>query len=168
MKSLLILRHAKSSWENAALSDFERPLNSRGLESIQLIGHELYNLEIKPDLVLSSPAKRAKQTAILVKESGGFECEIKYQDKIYEASVRSLLNLVSEIDDKSDTVLIVGHNPGLEELIRVLTGKIQVLPTATFVKLELDIENWSQTDSNCGNLAFAITPKELKNDNKFN
>jgi phosphohistidine phosphatase len=161
MKSLLVLRHAKSSWENSELSDFERPLNKRGFEAIQLIGQEFYRLNLEPNLILSSPAKRAKQTAILVKESGGINCEIRYEETIYEASVMRLLHLVSEIDDKFNSVLLVGHNPGLEELIRVLTGKIQVMPTATLAKLDLDIESWSEVAAECGSLDLAITPKEL-------
>ena len=162
MKNLLVLRHAKSSWENAELSDFERPLNKRGLETIQIIGQEFFRLNLPTDLILSSPAKRAKQTAVLVKESGGIAGEIKYADGIYEASVMKLLHIVSEIDDKFNHVLLVGHNPGLEELIRVLTGNIQVMPTATLAKLDLDIETWLEITANCGKLDFAITPKELK------
>jgi phosphohistidine phosphatase len=161
MKTLLVLRHAKSSWENSELSDFDRPLNARGLEAIQLIGRELYNLNLETDLILSSPAKRAKQTAILVKESGGISGEIQYEESIYEASVMKLLHLVSEIGDKFDVVLLVGHNPGLEELIRVLTGRIQVMPTATLAKLDLNIKSWSETAAKCGSLDLAITPKEL-------
>jgi phosphohistidine phosphatase len=161
MKNLLVLRHAKSSWENTALSDFDRPLNARGLETIQLIGQEMYSLNLNIDFVLSSPAKRAKQTAILAKESGGISCEINYDEKIYEASAMRLLHIVSEIDDKFESVLLVGHNPGLEELIRVLTGKIQVMPTATLAKNGLNIEKWTEITSNCGKLDFAITPRQL-------
>jgi phosphohistidine phosphatase len=162
MKNLFVLRHAKSSWENSELSDFERPLNKRGLEAIQLIGQEFFNLNTQIDLVLSSPAKRAKQTAILVKESGEIKCEIQFEDGIYEASVMKLMHIISEIDDKFDSVLLVGHNPGLEELIRVLTAKIQVMPTATLAKIDLEIESWAEIASNCGKLDFAITPRELK------
>jgi phosphohistidine phosphatase len=162
MKNLLVLRHAKSSWENAELSDFERPLNKRGLETIQIIGQELFRLNLQIDLILSSPAKRAKQTAILVKESGGIACEITCEDGIYEASVMKLLHIISEIDDKFKHVLLVGHNPGLEEWIRVLSGKIQVMPTATLAKLDLDIETWAEIAANCGTLDFAITPRELQ------
>ncbi len=162
MKNLLVLRHAKSSWENAELSDFERPLNKRGLETIQVIGQEFFRLNLQIDLILSSPAKRAKQTAVLVKESGGIAGEIKYADGIYEASVMKLLHIAAEINDKFNHVLLVGHNPGLEELIRVLTGNIQVMPTATLAKIDLDIETWAKITANCGKLDFAITPKELK------
>jgi phosphohistidine phosphatase len=162
MKSLLILRHAKSSWENTELSDFERPLNKRGLEATQTIGQEIYNLNLKIDAILCSPAKRAKQTAILVKESGGINCEIQFEDGIYEASVMKLMHIVAEIKDKFNAVLLVGHNPGLEELIRVLTAKIQVMPTATLAKIDLDIESWADIISNCGILDFAITPRELQ------
>jgi phosphohistidine phosphatase len=162
MKSLLVLRHAKSSWENAELSDFERPLNKRGLEAAQLIGQEMFRLSLNIDAVLSSPAKRAKQTAILVKESCEIKREIQFEDGIYEASVMKLLHIVSEIDDKFDAILLVGHNPGLEELIRVLTEKIQVMPTATLAKIDLEIESWAKITAKCGVLDFAITPRELK------
>jgi phosphohistidine phosphatase len=162
MKSLLVLRHAKSSWENAELSDFERPLNKRGLEAAQLIGQEMFRLNLNIEIVLSSPAKRAKQTAILVKESCEIKREIRFEDGIYEASVMKLLHIVSEIDDKISSVLLVGHNPGLEELIRVLTEKAQVMPTATLAKLDLEIESWAKITAKCGVLDFAITPRELK------
>jgi phosphohistidine phosphatase len=162
MKSLLVLRHAKSSWENAELSDFERPLNKRGLEAAQLIGQEMFRLNLNIEIVLSSPAKRAKQTAILVKESCEIKREIRFEDGIYEASVMKLLHIVSEIDDKFSSVLLVGHNPGLEELIRVLTEKAQVMPTATLAKLDLEIESWAKITAKCGVLDFAITPRELK------
>ncbi len=162
MKSLLVLRHAKSSWENAELSDFERPLNKRGLEAAQLIGQEMFRLSLNIDAVLSSPAKRAKQTAILVKESCEIKREIQFEDGIYEASVMKLLHIISGIDDKFDAILLVGHNPGLEELIRVLTEKIQVMPTATLAKIDLEIESWANITTTCGVLDFAITPRELK------
>jgi phosphohistidine phosphatase len=162
MKNLLVLRHAKSSWENSELSDFERPLNQRGLEAIPLIGQEIYRMNLDVDLILSSPAKRAKQTAVLVKESGGITCKIQYEDNIYEASVMKLLHIIAEIEDKLSRVLLVGHNPGLEELIRVLTGNTQVMPTATLAKLDLNIEKWLEVKANCGKLDFAVTPKELQ------
>src|SRR4051812_38668436 len=104
MKTLLILRHAKSNWDYPDLSDFERPLNSRGMEAAPVMGNVIYKHRFKPDLIISSPAKRAKQTAILIKETAEISSSIKYEEKIYEASPLNLMNITSEIDDKHEMV----------------------------------------------------------------
>ena len=164
MKTLFILRHAKSSWDNADLADYDRPLNSRGLGEATFMGNLLYQHQIQPDLILSSPAKRTKQTAVLVKETGQLEKKIQYEEKIYEASPLALLQIVSGIEDKNETVLLIGHNPGLEGLIKILTGKEHELTTASLVKINLQIEKWNDVAANCGSQEFFISAKnEMKN-----
>jgi phosphohistidine phosphatase len=158
MKTLLVLRHAKSSWENTELSDFERILNSRGLKTAPTVGRELKKTKIRVDLILSSPAKRAKQTAILVKETSGILSEIKYEDKIYEASSLRLIQTLSKLEDDFETVLLVGHNPGIEDLVRILTDKPTAFPTATLAKITLSIENWSEIIDTKGSLDFVLIP----------
>lgn len=160
MKTLLILRHAKSSWDNPDLADFDRPLNSRGLEAAPLMGNVIYKNDLQPQIILSSPAKRAKQTAILIKETARIEGKINFAEDIYEASPLKLLHVVSEIDDKNETVLLVGHNPGLEGFVKMLTGEIHAIPTAALIKIDLNIESWKDTAANCGKVNLFVRPKD--------
>ena len=114
MKTLLLLRHAKSSWSNPSLRDFDRPLNERGLKAAPLIGSLLLKRQLQPGLVLSSPAERARQTAALVVEAAQFAITPRFDERIYEASALALLELISQIDDGVEQAMIVGHNPGIE------------------------------------------------------
>ncbi|MGI8788616.1 MAG: SixA phosphatase family protein [Pyrinomonadaceae bacterium] len=161
MKTLYILRHAKSSWDDAILSDFERPLNERGLEAAPLMGEMMKKNNFQPDIIISSPATRAKQTASLIKDAAQIVGEIKFDERIYEASPRSLVEVVSEIDDRNETALIVGHNPGLESLIKILTGKLEPMPTAALAVVDLNIERWSEINSSTGSLRILIRPKDF-------
>lgn len=156
------MRHAKSSWNNSDLADFDRPLNERGLEDAPLMGNVMYENQFQPDLIISSPAKRAKQTAILVRAAAQIEKEIQYDEKIYEASSRRLLQIVSEQNDKLESLMLVGHNPGFEELLKNLTGEFQTMPTATLAVIDLEIDSWSETKLNCGTLRVLIRPKDQK------
>ena len=160
MKTIYILRHAKSSWDNPNLADFERPLNKRGLESAPFIGEIIFKNNFQPDSVLSSPAERAKQTAFLVKETGKIEAEIQFDERIYEASPQQLLQVISELETDRESALLIGHNPGLEGLIRFLTGANQTMPTAALAVVDLDVQNWEETNAGCGNLRTLIRPNE--------
>ena len=160
MKTLFVLRHAKSSWENSDSSDFDRPLNKRGLNTVPLMGEMMYENGFSPELIISSPAKRAKQTAILIKETAQLQVEIHYNEKIYEASPLRLLQIVSELDEKLESAMIVGHNPGLEGLIKFLTGETQTMPTTALAVIDLNIENWSKTVVESGRLRTLIRPKD--------
>lgn len=158
MKTLFILRHAKSSWNDGNLADFDRPLNSRGLDEAAFMGTWIYQNEIQPDLFISSPAKRAKQTAILVRETGQIAAQIQYDERIYEASPLTLLNILTEIDDKNERVLLIGHNPGFEGLIKLLTKELLALPTAAFAKINLRIEKWNETAPGTGAMELLMYP----------
>lgn len=160
MKTLLILRHAKSSWDNPDLADFERQLNEQGLKDAPFVGKLMREREVRVDLVLSSPAQRARETATLVKQTAGFAAEIRYDERIYEASPISLLYLLAETPDEFAAVLLVGHNPGLEGLIKILIGGIQPMPTAALAEINLNIEHWREIASGCGKLNFIIRPKD--------
>ena len=162
MKTLYILRHAKSSWDNPLLADFERPLNKRGLEAVPLVGEIIYKNGFKPELFLSSPAKRAKQTAVLVREVGAIEPEIRFDERIYESSPQTLVQIISELGEQADSLLLVGHNPGLEGLIRFLTGETQTMPTATLAVIDLNVENWAEITAECGTLKNLIRPTDEK------
>lgn len=165
MKTLYILRHAKSSWDNAGLSDFERPLNERGLRAAPMMGGVMRANNFLPNLILSSPATRAKQTAALVKKSAGIESETEYDERIYEASPARLLEIVAEQNAAVESVLLVGHNPGMEGLVKFLTGNLEPMPTAALAVVDLDIKTWSEINSASGSLRVLIRPKELKSDN---
>lgn len=160
MKTLFVLRHAKSSWDNTDLSDFERPLNSRGLDAARFIGSLIYERNLQPQIIVSSPAKRAVQTAVLVKEIAEINKPIEFDERIYEASPLALFNLIREFDDKFESVLLVGHNPGFENLVRMLTGENLEMPTAALARINLDLENWRETEADSHELEFLIRPKE--------
>jgi phosphohistidine phosphatase len=160
VKTLYILRHAKSSWDKPDLADFDRPLNERGLIAAPFMGEIIYDRQFQPDVILVSPAKRGKQTAILVKETAELKARIKYDDRIYEASPQILLQVVAEVDNKHESVMLVGHNPGIEGFIRYLTGKTVQMPTAAFAVIELNVKGWRDTDADDGNLKTVIRPKD--------
>jgi phosphohistidine phosphatase len=168
MKTLFVLRHAKSSWDNPDWSDFERPLNSRGLDAARFIGSLIFQRNLAPEIIVSSPAKRAKQTAVLVKEVAEISKPVKFDERIYEASPHNLFNLIREFDDKFESVLLVGHNPGFENLVRMLTGESVSMPTAALAKINLDIANWHELDSVANELEFLIRPKEEMKDSATN
>jgi phosphohistidine phosphatase len=160
MKRLYLLRHAKSSWDDASLADFERPLNDRGLRAAPFMGELMADRGMQPDLILSSPAKRATQTAQSAKEASGFDTPIKYDERIYEASPQALRTVISEIPDEIGSALLVGHNPGMEGIIRYLTGDLQPMPTAALASIKLAVERWAAVDERVGTLEFVIRPKE--------
>lgn len=155
------MRHAKSSWADANLADFDRPLNQRGLETAPFMGAVIKAKGIIPELIISSPAKRAKDTALLLKEAGDLSAELVFEDKIYEASPLSLMYISAGIDETVKTAMLIGHNPGMESFIKALTGSLEFMPTAAIAKITLNIENWYDVSANCGNLAFVLRPKEL-------
>jgi len=161
MKILLLLRHAKSNWKDASLTDFERPLNGRGLKAAPLIGRYLRRKKIRPDLILSSPAERARQTTALVVAAAQWNAELRYDERIYEASAGRLLEIISQIEESAGTVLLVGHNPGMEELLWRLTGESQTMPTAALAEISLDIDKWNRARERSGRLEWIVKPKEL-------
>jgi phosphohistidine phosphatase len=168
MKTLYVLRHAKSSWENNDLPDFDRPLNRRGEAAAPFMGEVLKNNGIGPEIIVSSPAVRARETARLVKEAADLDAEIKHNERIYEASPQTLRNIAGSLDDRFNSAMMVGHNPGMEGLVRLLTGKLEPMPTAALAVIDLDISRWDQLTDGSGKLRKVIRPKdEMKaKDNK--
>lgn len=160
MRTLFLLRHAKSDWSNAALADFDRPLNDRGLRTAPFMGELMARKNIHPDLIISSPAERAMRTALLVKESSGSNCAINYDERIYDASPQALRTVISQISDGVHSALIVGHNPGMEGIIRYLTGDSEPMPTAALASITLEIKSWRDVTDNCGKLEYIVRPKE--------
>ena len=161
VKTLLLLRHAKSSWDDKSLRDFDRPLNQRGLKAAPMVGEMMRKRKLRLELVLSSPAERAKETTRLVCAAAGLIAVVRYEDGIYEASARRLLEIVSQIEDEVRIAMMVGHNPGFEEFLEVLTGEPQRLPTGALALIELGVEKWREVGPGTGRLEWLTKPKEL-------
>lgn len=161
MKTLLIMRHAKSNWENSEQSDFERPLNEFGLKAAPFMGNIIFHNNLQPDLIISSPAKRAKQTAVLVKAVAEINAEIDYADELYGAKLSDFIEITSSIENKFDSVLLIGHNPELEAFVEKLTGEFHQISTASIAVIKLNIESWKQISENCGSLELIVRPREL-------
>jgi phosphohistidine phosphatase len=169
MKTLFVLRHAKSSWDDPDLADFDRPLNDRGNTSAPFMGKLMASNGFAPGLILASPAARAKATAKLAKEGGDIDAEIRYDERIYEASPGALRQVVADVDDEFRSVMIVGHNPGMEGFIKYLTGRLEPMPTASLAVIDLDIATWSEIDAERGILRKIFRPKdEMKTFGKGN
>jgi phosphohistidine phosphatase len=164
MKTLLLLRHAKSSWNDASLKDFDRPLNERGLRAAPLVGRFMREQKISPDLLLCSPARRARETVALVKQAAHWDAPVRFDERIYEAGVEQLIEVISQIEEKVNKALLVGHNPGMEALIFQLTGEEKRVPTAALAQVTLDIEKWGKTHTDCGTLDWLVKPKQLEDD----
>jgi phosphohistidine phosphatase len=163
MKRLYVLRHAKSSWDDASLADFDRPLNERGKEGAPFMGNVMRERGYLPDVVLASPAKRAEKTAMLAAGAAGFAGEITFVEQIYEASPQTLVKVMSNVDDRANSAMIVGHNPGMEGLIRLLTGASEAMPTAGLAVIDLEIEKWSDIGHETGKLVEVLRPKSIGN-----
>jgi phosphohistidine phosphatase len=161
MKTLYLLRHAKSSWDDPNLADFDRPINQRGIAAAHFMGELMAGNGHIPDEIVSSPAKRAIQTATLLKESAGFNAAIRLDERIYEASPHTLFQVISELRENADPVLLIGHNPGFEGTVAYLTGTMVPMPTAGLAVIEFDIEKWSDIEAGIGTLIDVIRPKEV-------
>lgn len=164
MKTLYLNRHAKSNWENKAISDFARPLNQRGKNDAPFMGKLLRDKVTKPDLIITSPAVRAKATAYTIADYFGIEQEnILENEIIYEASVTDLLNFIKQQPNEKEIVMLFGHNPTFTRLANFLTDSyIDNIPTCGFVKIDLEINIWSETAEAKGKLLLFEYPKKYK------
>ncbi len=161
-KTLYILRHAKSDWTNRSLSDFDRPLNKRGTQQAPQIAAVLTAKDARPQAIVSSPANRAFSTAkIMAAAVGSGTSKISSEKRIYEASAQTLMYLIQEFDDHLDTILLVGHNPGLSQLVNTLSRqKIAPLPTCALIQLRLDMQHWNELQPECAELISADVPSD--------
>jgi phosphohistidine phosphatase len=162
MKHLFLLRHAKSDWGNPALSDLERPLNRRGLEAAPLIGRVLGEQRARPTFVWCSPAARTRETARLTLVAAKLDVPVRFDERIYEASVQRLLEVASETEDEHETFLLIGHNPGLSELLMHLTHDVRAMPTAALAVISLEIDSWVAIDRARGRLEVFVKPRDLE------
>ncbi|MBN2768833.1 MAG: histidine phosphatase family protein [Campylobacterales bacterium] len=159
MKRLCLIRHAKSSWSNMSLADFDRPLNARGKKDALLMGKEIAQ-HIKPDLVISSSAKRTKETTALLLQSFNNDIKVIYEDRLYEASMYGMADVITEVDESVVNLFLVAHNPGIHMLIEYLSGKhLAKMPTCATAFLKTDISTWSELKADSMELERFIYPK---------
>ena len=144
MKTLFLIRHAKSSRDDPSLADRDRPLNDRGLHDAPMMGQRLSRSGVKPDRLVSSPALRALTTARLIADAIGYpRQDIAIDDSIYESSPERLLAVIRGLDDKLDRVMIFGHNPEFAELAHRLAPEITEMPTCAVAELRFDARAWA-------------------------
>ena len=155
MKSLTLFRHAKTERDAESGRDFDRRLAERGQRDAKRMGAEIVELGLNFDLALSSPAARAAETS----EIAGLSP--RYDQRIYEASARELLGIVQEADNEVARMIMIGHNPGFEQLASSLLGHPVDMPTGALVEIELPVDRWNDTGGATGRLARFISPKEL-------
>lgn len=163
-KKILIMRHAKSSWEDHSLRDFDRPLNNRGLRDAPRMGRYLSEQDVIPDQIVSSPAKRAMNTIRLVADEAGIEPgSIIWDEDLYFRGGGAYMNAIQKMDTSSQTVMTVGHYPMVDEVVSMLTGKMPIkhFATATIACLHTDVKEWKDIEAGCCKLLWMIKPKEL-------
>jgi phosphohistidine phosphatase len=162
MKTLLILRHAKSSWKAPARADHERPLSQRGERDAPRMGALAREHGLIPDLIISSDAVRARLTAEAVATSARYAGDILLDPQLYLASPADIVAALRTVRERAETVMIIGHNPGLEDLVEQLTGEQQDLPTAALVQIVLPIDQWRDLKQSIrGTLVGYWRPKDL-------
>ena len=161
MKTLYIVRHAKSSWSQSGLSDFERPLNDRGNRDKKTMGKRLADQHVEIDLIISSSAKRTTQTTYgLVKEMNFDSSNISFFDELYHAGVSVLLNTVCKTPDSVSKLMLVGHNPGVSSFCGYLCGFLTDFPTLGIVKINFEIDSWEEVSAETGVLEWYDYPKK--------
>ena len=145
-RRLLVLGHAKSSWAESHIDDWERPLNDRGRRDAPNVGDLIRRLSLLPDLIITSDAVRAETTARMVAEAAGYAGPIVLTPSLYHATPNAIIDVLQAAEPGARAIMIVGHNPGLEDLVGRLTGEHVSLPTAALVHLGLGLAEWNQLD----------------------
>lgn len=145
-KILLLLRHAKSSWDDANLSDYDRPLNSRGKQNASTMGNFLKKQNLVPDLIISSTAKRANKTADIIAKKSGYDKKIFESKVLYGATADDYTSVIHDINNEYKTVLLIGHNPTIEEVLERIIGERYIMKTCSLAYIDLSIDSWKQFD----------------------
>lgn len=162
MKTLLILRHAKSSWAEPTLPDHDRPLNNRGNRDAPRMGQLIKDEGVVPDLIVTSTALRARTTASKVAEACGYASPIEQAQSLYHAYPDDYVRFLRRLSGEQSSVLVVGHNPGLEDLVEAFSGQYESMPTAALAHLVVEIEHWAEISlETAGRLIHIWRPKEL-------
>jgi phosphohistidine phosphatase len=164
MKTLIFIRHAKSDWSNLLADDFDRGLNKRGLRDAPFMGDALATKNIKPDLILSSPAQRAKLTAIAIAKRLFYpEYKIVYDSCLYTGDIADVIKKICSIDESIETLMIFGHNPDMTDYVNFISGStIGSIPTCAMAAMELKKDSWKSVGKNSAKLLFFDTPKKLR------
>lgn len=171
MKTLTVLRHAKSSWDDAVARDFDRPLNPRGQRAAATMGRHMRGAGLSFDHVVASPAVRIVETVEQVETGYGSALAPAWDRRIYLASASSLLDVVHELPDGADSALLIGHNPGLEDLVLMLVpdragdalrdSVEEKFPTAALAELRFEVDSWSAIRSGGATLVRFVRPRDL-------
>ncbi len=162
MKRLYLIRHAKSSWDDPTLSDFERPLNKRGQRDALFMGQRLHTYHVSPDIMITSPAKRAWTTAQIIAENIEYSRQqILLKNTIYDASIKTLLHVIRQFPDSAGQVMLFGHNPGLTILTESLTDTVvDNIPTCGIFCIDFDTACWKEVHVGNGKKVFFDYPKK--------
>ena len=162
MKTLTILRHAKSSWKDSSLADHDRPLNKRGKRDAPIMGERIQQAGVRPSLILSSPAVRAWTTAKMVAKEISYPIEFLQRDeRLYHAGVRRIIEVLAEQDVAFNSIMIVGHNPGFTDFANhLLPGLTHNIPTCGLVSVTLDSDDWNFKKKKNAELAVYDFPKK--------
>ena len=161
MRRLLLLRHAKSDWEVPVDHDRDRPLKATGEAAARLMGKFLSSIDHVPDRVLTSPAERAKRTAELAVDAGEWNRTVEEKPELYDASPFAALLLLQQVDDDCETILLVGHEPTMSELILEICNGNSAFPTAAVARIDLPDKPWAEQSLGDGTLAWLVPPKLL-------
>lgn len=161
MKTLVIIRHAKSSWAEPEMDDFDRPLNEKGLRDAPLMAELLLKKNVTPDLIISSPANRAKTTSQTFAKILSYDKEIDFQEGIYHSGSTFFRNELKNYSDDYDTIFAFGHNPDFTYLVSFFSGQqIGNLPTCGMVCIDFEIESWKNVNDINGKMRFFEYPKK--------
>ena len=167
MKTLLLMRHGKSSWKDETLEDHERPLKKRGRKDSARIAKEIRKRDLQPNLILCSTAIRARQTAEILVEALDAPNKVIFSDELYMGEPQDFITALKEYTDDEDIVMIVAHNPGLEAYLQIVDGEIESLPTAGLGYLLLAVDDWQELSlDTMGDLIGFWKPKELRKKDK--
>ena len=162
MKTLFIMRHAKSSWNYPERSDYDRPLNARGKRDAPRMGKHLREQELTPDRILTSSARRARKTASKVAKACDYIGKVEKLDAFYDTVPGVYFEILRALPNKYQRVMVVGHNPTVAQLVNYVTGQIKQMPTAALAYIELPIKRWEELDFHTeGSLVNLWTPKTL-------
>ncbi len=160
MRTLLLLRHAKSSWKQPELDDHDRPLNKRGKKEAPKVGKYLKENNLVPDLILCSTARRARDTAQAAAEESGYPGEIEFTHDLYLSDTGCYLDILRCLPNSVNCVLVVGHNPDLDDLLALLTDVPEHMTTAALARIELPISSWQElNEATDGRLQKLWTPQ---------
>lgn len=165
MKTLLLMRHAKSSWKDDQLNDHERPLKKRGRKDAKRMAKIIEKNQLIPELILSSSAVRAAETVDIIAENLGFDGEIIYSDALYMGEPDDFIESLKTLDNEVEKVMIVAHNPGMEAYLQIIDGEIEAMPTGGLGYLVLSLDDWNSISfETMGDLIGFWTPKSLKSE----